>query len=68
MSFHKGRTKHLILPLVLFQCKISKYIKMTSKVISFGGIWVAHLVKHPTLGLGSGLDLLVMGLGPRRSV
>ena len=28
------------------------------------GTWVAQLIKHPTLGFGSGPDLRVVGLGP----
>ena len=28
------------------------------------GTWVAQLVKHPTLGFGSGHDLMVCGFGP----
>ena len=28
------------------------------------GIWMAQLVKHPTLNFGSDHDLMVMGLSP----
>ena len=28
------------------------------------GVWMAHSVKHSTLGFGSGCDLRVLGLSP----
>ena len=31
---------------------------------SLGGTWVVQLVKHPTLDIGSGHDLMVLGIKP----
>ena len=35
---------------------------ITSELILFWGAWVVQLVKHPTLGFGSGHNLRVLGL------
>ena len=36
--------------------------------VKHGGTWVALLVKHPTLDLGSGYDLTVRGFKPHVSL
>ena len=38
--------------------------KKQSKSEKLQGTWVAQVVKHPTLGLGSGHDLRVVRLSP----
>ena len=39
-------------------------IRCSFKVFCFWGAWVAHLVKWPTLDLGSGHDLMVCEIEP----
>ena len=47
---------------VVFNCgKIQHNMKITI----LGDAWVAHLFQHPTLGFGSGHDLVVCGIEPR---
>ena len=41
-----------------------QFTKITFKILTFRGAWVAQSAKWLTLGFGSGLDLRVLGWSP----